>query len=157
MQGTAPRFLVDGMLGRLAKWLRLLGYDAEFDRLSDDRQLARRARAEGRVLLTCDRELAGRRGLGAVLVAGQELGAQMSELQAALQLPSEACWPARRLPRCCTCNGRLHAQTPSNVVDRVPPYVQRTQQVFFRCLRCGRIYWDATHAAAIREQLARTA
>ncbi|NLF02923.1 MAG: hypothetical protein GX601_18320 [Anaerolineales bacterium] len=63
------RLLLDGMLGRLAKWLRLLGYDAEYDNSASDTELARRARAEGRVLLTRDYELANRPGLRTLRIA----------------------------------------------------------------------------------------
>ena len=58
----SPRFVVDGMLGSLARWLRLLGYDADYDNRRDDAELVRLARAENRVLLTRDQELAARRG-----------------------------------------------------------------------------------------------
>lgn len=61
-QGAPPRLLADGMLGKLAKWLRLLGYDTAYENDAPDHELARRARAEGRILLTRDRELSARRG-----------------------------------------------------------------------------------------------
>ena len=58
------RLLADGMLGTLAKWLRLLGYDTAYDNVAADPELARRARSEGRVLLTRDRELSKRSARG---------------------------------------------------------------------------------------------
>ena len=150
-----PSFLADGMLGRLAKWLRLLGYDTAYDRTASDLELARRARAEGRVLLTRDRELARRRGLRAVLIRSNVLLDQIGEIGRALALPCSGGWPAGLEPRCSICNTVLKAQTPAQVADRVPPYVMRIQRVFFRCVRCGRIYWNGTHAAAMRQQAAR--
>ena len=78
------RLLADGMLGRLAKWLRLLGYDTAYDNHADDAELARRARAEGRVLLTRDRELSRRRGLRTLLIQSEVLEEQVQEVQNAL-------------------------------------------------------------------------
>ena len=150
-----PCFLADGMLGRLAKWLRLLGYDTVYDQTATDAELARHARAKGRVLLTRDRELVGRRGLRAVLIRSNELTEQVREVQQALALPRGEGWPTALEPRCSVCNAPLKALTPGQAADRVPPYVMRTQRAFFRCVRCGRIYWNGTHATAMRAQAAR--
>ncbi len=155
MSDEAPRFLADGMLGRLARWLRLLGYDTVYDNQADDEQLAHRARAEHRVLLTRDRGLACRRGLQTVLIRSQELACQVREVQSALALEAGAAWPGRLQPRCSVCNGLLRQQLPRDVADRVPPYVMRTQRTFYLCQHCGRVYWHATHAKAMRQQVAR--
>ena len=72
--GESPtRFEVDGMLGSLARWLRILGYDTDYANQRDDAELVRIARAEDRVLLTRDRELAGWRGVHALLIESQSL------------------------------------------------------------------------------------
>jgi uncharacterized protein with PIN domain len=148
MTDLNPRLLVDGMLGRLAKWLRLLGYDTAYDNTATDTELARRARAEGRVLLTRDRELAGRRGLRTLLVESEILEEQVREVRKALGSPAD---PA--LSRCPLCNERLRPISRGEVEDRVPPYVHRTQSQFCACPRCGRIYWPGTHYDAMRAQM----
>ncbi len=141
MSQDKPRgLLLDGMLGRLARRLRLLGYDAEYDNQASDAQLARRARAEGRVLLTRDRELAGRRGLRTVLVHSEQVNEQIREVQAALGPP-----PAPPLSRCSLCNVPLESVSPQDVADLVPPYVLRTHDSFRRCPACGRVYWRGSH------------
>jgi len=148
-----PRFLADGMLGRLARWLRLLGYDTLYDRTSSDLELARRARGEGRILLTRDRELARRRGLRVLLIRSTDLAEQLQELERALGLSATGVEGHTPQPRCSLCNLPLQRLRPAQAADRVPPYVMRTQRVFYCCPRCGRMYWSGTHVAAMRRQL----
>lgn len=142
------RLLADGMLGRLAKWLRLLGYDTAYDATASDPELARRARAEGRVLLTRDHELAARRGLRTLLIQSQVLEEQVREVRAGLGPPSQ---PA--LSRCAVCNSVLEPISHDQAARRVPPYVLRTQTEFRRCPGCDRIYWPGSHLRAMDAQL----
>ena len=148
MDDRPLKLLVDGMLGTLAKWLRLLGYDTAYDNAATDPQLAHRARAEGRVLLTHDRELAGRRGLRALLIRSEVLGEQVREVRDALG-PA----PDPALSRCAVCNAALESIPPWDAAGRVPPYVLRTQTDFRRCPDCGRVYWPGTHVDEMQEQM----
>lgn len=147
-QGAPPRLLADGMLGKLAKWLRLLGYDTAYENDAPDHELARRARAEGRILLTRDRELSARRGLRALLIESETLEEQVREVQEALGPP-----PNSPLSRCPVCNTALEPISPSELVGRLPPYVLRTQSRFRRCPDCGRVYWPGTHIDSMRRQM----
>jgi len=140
------RFLADGMLGRLARWLRLLGYDTAYDNAADDLELARRARAEDRVLLTRDRELAARRGLRTLLIESEVLQEQVRQVQ---QVWGPAPDPA--LSRCSLCNALLEPAAHAEVAERVPPYVLRTQERFCVCPTCGRAYWAGTHVERMRQ------
>jgi len=142
------QLLADGMLGKLAKWLRLLGYDTAYDNDASDPELARRARAEDRILLTRDRELSARRGLRTLLIQSQVLEEQVREVQDALGPPSKP-----PLTRCPVCNGVLEEISPAEVADRVPPYVRRTQTEFRRCPGCDRVYWPGSHLQEMREQM----
>jgi len=148
MDDRPLKLLADGMLGTLAKWLRLLGYDTAYDNAAADPELARRARVEGRVLLTRDRELAGRRGLHTLLIQSEVLEEQVREVQGALGLP-----PDPALSRCAVCNAALEPVSPDAVADRVPPYVLRTQTEFHRCPGCGRVYWPGTHVEEMRDRV----
>ncbi|MGD2143065.1 MAG: Mut7-C RNAse domain-containing protein [Anaerolineae bacterium] len=143
-----PRLLADSMLGRLAKWLRLFGYDTAYGNQATDHELARRARAQGRVLLTRDRELAARPGLRTVLVESEQLNDQVQEVQHVLGRP-----PDTSLSRCSVCNVVLETVSPDDVVDRVPPYVLEVHSEFRRCKCCGRVYWPGTHVQAMNEQV----
>jgi len=148
MNDEPLRLLADGMLGRLAKWLRLLGYDTAYDNAATDPELARRARAEGRVLLTRDRELAARRGLRTLLIQSEVLEEQVREVRDGLPPP-----PHPALSRCTVCNGVLEPASPAEIAGRVPPYVLRTQTKFHRCPGCGRVYWPGSHLRAMRSQM----
>jgi uncharacterized protein with PIN domain len=132
---TPPRLLVDAMLGRLAHWLRLLGYDTLYWREGSDPALA-----EGRVIVTRDRQLAGRRGVRALLVTAETLDAQIAEVRGALGAP-----PPQPFTRCSECNGALAPLPHAEARSLVPPYVWNTQSDFRRCTDCGRVYWKGTH------------
>ena len=144
------RFVADAMVGTLAKWLRILGYDTCFDPDMDDHQLVRLARAEGRVLLTRDRELARRPGLNAVLLTSESLEAQIAQVLTELNLELH-----RSFSRCPVCNEQLAEVDREAARERVPAYVARTQKSFSACPVCQRVYWRGTHWQQIDEQLAR--
>lgn len=144
----APKLLVDAMLGRLAKWLRLLGYDAEYWRDGSDEALIARAQAEGRLIITRDHGLAGRRGVQALLVHAEGLDGQIAEVREALGDT------ARPFTRCPECNGSLVPLSRADAQDLVPPYVWHTQHEFRRCTGCGRVYWKGTHWPALQNRLA---
>lgn len=148
MTERAPGLLADCMLGRLAKWLRLLGYDTAYDNAAADHELAHRARAEDRVLLTRDRALAARRGLHTLLIQSEALEEQIQEVRDALGPPPESA-----LSRCSLCNVALEPIDAADVVDRVPPHVLKTHDEFRRCPHCERIYWSGSHVEAMEEQL----
>ncbi len=147
------KFLADGMLGKLARWLRALGLDCVFCNGTADDALVRRALEEDRVLLTRDRRLAERRLLRdrVVLVAGDDWPDQLAEVRRAFDFSAEI----RPLSRCLECNTPLAAAAPADVAELVPPYVLQTQRQFLRCAGCGRIYWAGTHRGRIQATLDR--
>ncbi len=128
------------MLGRLARWLRMMGYDVTFLVDTDDLAVLRHARAEGRLLLTRDRALARRAGALGVLVHSERLEEQLQELatRGLIHGPLET-------TRCPLCNEVLRELPRSAARDRVPPYVYQTQHEFYECPTCGRVYWAGTH------------
>ncbi len=150
MDEEQPRFVVDGMLGSLARWLRILGYDTDYANQRDDAELVRIARAEDRILLTRDRELAARRGVRALLVESQVLDEQLAQVRAAF--PPTA-GPASA--RCPVCNTALVRATREEVADRVPAYVLKRHRRFRRCPGCQRIYWPGSHWRNMQAKLRR--
>jgi len=138
------------MLGTLAKWLRILGYDTLFDPDLNDHQLVRLARAEDRVLLTRDRELARRRGVRLLLVTSEHLDAQIGQVLAELCLE-----PDRSFSRCPVCNEPLAELDREMAQSRVPAYVAQTYARFKSCPACQRIYWRGTHWQQMDDQVAR--
>jgi uncharacterized protein with PIN domain len=152
----ALRFLVDINAGRLAKWLRAMGYDAATSPSADDDALLRCALAEDRVLLTRDARLVRRgviaRGtLRALLVRDDDVWAQLRQVVWDLGLEAEE----RESSRCMRCNTRLDPLPAEEVRDRVPPYVYQHQEQFTTCPVCRRIYWPGTHWRNMRAELAR--
>jgi uncharacterized protein with PIN domain len=148
MEEEQTRFVVDGMLGSLARWLRLLGYDTDYVNQRDDAELVRIARAENRVLLTRDRELAARRGVQALLVESQVLDEQLAQVKMAFPLT-----PGIASARCSVCNTHLVSVTREEVADQVPAYVLRRHHHFLHCPGCGRIYWRGSHWRNMQDRL----
>lgn len=147
---ATPRLLADAMLGKLARWLRILGYDTLY--LQDaDASIAQRARAEGRIVLTRDHGLAQRRGLRTLLINAQDLDTQIIEVVSALGRPVDAA------PRCMLCNGKLRRIPVEVARSFVPSYVAETQTLFHRCAECGKIYWQGTHWQGIARQVQQVA
>jgi len=147
-QTPYKKLLADAMLGRLARWLRILGYDAAFDAQADDWTLIRQARAQGRLLLTRDGQLARRRGVSALLIQSQELAEQVRQVVETVG-PS----PEGAFTRCPLCNERLVSLAREAAQQRVPAHVYRTQQTFRLCPACDRVYWQGSHWHNMKETL----
>lgn len=139
------RLLLDAMCGGLRSYLRMCGHDTAYapdrDVEADDRVLAL-ARAEGRTLVTRDREL-GRRVPDTVVLDAHAVEAQLRELRAAgVSLDLE------RPSRCGRCNGRLERATGA------PAYAPDGADPVWRCVDCGQYFWKGSHWADVRETLA---
>lgn len=146
----APRFAADAMLGRLARWLRLLGFDTSFEAHVEDEALVRRALAERRTVLTRDRRLPEEWTLVPVFVLrAEDLRGQLGELGARFALAAHA----RPFSRCNRCNAPLEPASEAHVAARVPPHVRATHRRFLRCPACGRVYWAGSHVARMRALL----
>ncbi|RPI22738.1 MAG: hypothetical protein EHM61_21535 [Acidobacteria bacterium] len=139
------------MLGTLAKWLRILGYDTAYDNRITDDEIVKRCLAEARIALTRDARLAQRRVLrGSLLIESTELGAQLRQV---LDFVGYRVDPGRLLSRCVECNSPLVSVSPESVKALVPEYVFRTQPDFKQCATCRRVYWGGTHREHIQHKL----
>jgi uncharacterized protein with PIN domain len=150
-----PRFVVDTNVGRLARWLRMMGYDALFIHEVDDKQLVAIALDENRVLLTRDTQIMRRRvvtsgKLKVILVKGDDTREQLRQVVRKMGLNYEG----KQFTRCLECNQPLVSRTKEEVRDRVPPYVFKTQTEFVECPTCHRIYWRGTHWQRMKRELA---
>jgi uncharacterized protein with PIN domain len=138
------RFVVDGHLGRLARYLRMLGFDSLYDRAAADGELARLSADEGRILLTRDRGLLKRSivRLG-YLVRDDDPGRQLVEVVGRYGLAATA----RPFSRCVRCNGHIEPVDRSDVAERLAgePRTLRYFETFGRCAGCGSIYWPGSH------------
>lgn len=145
---TDPSFLLDGMLGSLSRWLRLLGYDAEYVRDTSDREMLSLLQGNDRLLLTRDRQLAERAGDRGVLITMTDLNSQLMWLENRLGLRLQP-----DLRRCTACNGELQTVDKSTVQNEVAEGTWKGYDTFFRCRRCGKIYWQGAHWKNIRRRL----
>jgi len=146
-----PRFLADAMLGRLARWLRVFGFDTAYDSAIPDDVLVERGDAEGRIVLTRDTSVMRRRKGRKLFIASDRWREQVRQVMAELHLEE----PPRLFTRCLECNEPLEGAPRESVEGLVPPYVFKTAAEFSRCPACRRIFWAATHHEKMREELGR--
>ncbi len=146
--------MVDTNVGKLAKWLRLMGYDALFFTGENDSGMIAIALAEGRVILTRDTQIMKRRivtngQLKAILIKSDKPGEQMRQVITTLN-PNHQYRP---FTICLECNQPLLESSKEQVRELVPPYVFQTQSQFMQCPSCHRIYWRGTHWQAMTKKL----
>jgi uncharacterized protein with PIN domain len=145
-QDSPPRFVADVMLGKLAKWLRIAGYDVLYSNKFTDDALIALSREEGRILLSLDSRLLVRKRVDRfIFLQGRDLESQLRQI---LETTRAAQIPAP-FSRCLSCNETLISVAAESVRCRVPPYVYRTQSQFKMCPKCGRIFWSGTHRKSI--------
>ena len=150
------KFIVDNNVGKLAKWLRIMGYDTLFFNGSDDSNMIAIALAEDRVILTRDTQIMKRRvitsgRLKAILVLSDEPERQMRQVIDTLNLD----WQFKPFTICLECNQPLVERSKQQVNNLVPSYVFKTQNQYMECTVCHRIYWRGTHWQAMSRELER--
>ena len=137
------KFIADANLGKLAKWLRILGYDTTFYTGNADRSFLRKAHNEGRVVLTRKVELARREFSGRlVLIQNDHVRDQIREAMDKLLLHPQ---PERLFRICLKCNEELEEVPKEEIAGMVPPYVFENCSQFRICPRCRSIFWPGTH------------
>ncbi len=155
------KFVADGMLGKLARWLRLAGHDVTYigdlrvPANEQDDVLLERAKLQRRVLLTCDLGLhrrAKRAGIRSAYVESNDVVRQLVEV-------SKRCGQKIEIKpensRCPVCNGSLKLASKDDVKNLVPATVLKAQREFWRCGKCGKTYWHGTHWKTILEMASR--
>ncbi len=142
---TKPMFAVDQMLGSLAKWLRMLGYDTIYDKTMDDKQIAAAARADNRFILTRDKELS--KEPGALLIESEELEAQLTAVREKFGLKF-----SEDTIRCTQCNGALVSLPKEEAKGSVPEGAFASNDKFWKCGGCGKVYWRGSHWLGIMER-----
>jgi uncharacterized protein with PIN domain len=144
------RFIADVMLGRLARWLRLLGFDTVYDPDISDKRLLKVAREQERLILTRDTRLTEIKGVSEyLLIRSNDAFEQLLEVIQALNLRD-----FKLLSRCAVCNGLLSKVLDKREVkDSVPDFVFLNFHNFLRCRDCGKVYWEGTHPEKFRKKL----
>ncbi len=141
----SPAFFADAMLGRLARWLRMLGYDTAYEKVISDESLIARVLTEQRWLLTRDRYLVQRKVLRGrhTLIVSDHLQDQLRQLQSELYIKLDL--SDKTASRCASCNNILKVIPHEKATLTVPAYVASLHPQFVQCPNCGRIYWPGTH------------
>ena len=139
------------MLGKLARWLRVLGYDTIYRIDIEDDNLVALALRERRIVITRDTRITARKYMPRyVLVRSDDHKEQLHEVIAALGLTPDR---ALFFSRCLLCNTRIEPIDKKEIASQVPPYVYNAQQHFFYCPQCNKAYWQGTHTDNIRRIL----
>jgi len=148
------KFIIDNNVGKLAKWLRIMGYDAILFSGDDDGKMVKIALAQSRAILTKDNEIMKRRlvsigRLKALLIKDDDIKAQLRQVVAAFNLD----YHYKPFSRCLECNQILVDRGKPSTEGLVPPYVYKTQELYMECPSCHKLYWRGTHWKAMSREL----
>jgi uncharacterized protein with PIN domain len=145
-----PRFIADAMLGGLARWLRILGYDTAYDPAISDAELVQRSLGEGRHILTRDRALSEEwRVSECTILDADGTEAQLKEALERFDLMAGA----DLFSRCPVCNSPLEPIPRKDAQGHVPPRVFELHDSFKRCPGCHRFYWEGSHTHRVRARI----
>lgn len=146
------KFIADGMLGKLSRWLRMLGYDVEYSFLNDN-QLIDIAKHDGRTLLTCDLELYQRaiaHGVEVFLIEGKNGVEKLTSIAKRFDVKLEI---DPSISRCPKCNARVKPIQKENIMEKVQNSTFLSYNKFWECPGCGKIYWQGAHWNRIQKTL----
>ncbi len=146
-------FVLDGMLGKLARWLRMMGHDTKYSINFDDGELLAVAKAEKRVLLTRDLALyqqAIGKGVDAFYVAGENESVRLAQVSNRYGIALEIDLAKSRCPKC---NGKLNPVPKQEITNKVEPNTRLHYDEFWLCPNCGSVYWQGAHWTKIKQTL----
>ena len=147
------KFIADGMLGKLARWLRMLGYNVKYSTKLDDAQLMKIAKQERRTLLTKDLQLYQRaiaKGVVAFYMEGSSEPERLTELAKRFAVKLDIDMATSRCPKC---NTRVKPISKEKVVEKVQKNTFSNYGEFWQCPKCEQIYWQGAHWIKIRKTL----
>lgn len=148
-----PKFIVDTMLGNIARWLRILGYDTLYRRNYKDWEIIKIAKKEDRIIITRDRGLHNRalnNGLKSIYLIVDNMAERLAYIAL---LTGIRLYVDLEKSKCPICNGELRKVSKEKIKDKIPPRVYRYYNDFWICTRCGKTYWIGGHWVKIEEIL----
>jgi len=146
-----PCFLADDHLAKLARWLRILGFDTLYFERIENSDLIRKAVEEKRIVLTRDTDIArDPGGARCIFIRSDNWIEQIKQIVSELGLAVNR---DSLFSRCLLCNTLLQPIPKPDVKERVPPFVFQTQEEFVLCPSCGKIYWQGTHVSRVLDKL----
>ncbi len=131
------------MLGRLAKWMRLLGFDTMYYRNTNGKTIIFHGRKEGRIILTRSKILAEKYN-DAILIESEHIMDQLKQITNLADIESP-------FSRCPICNIETEEVRKETIQEKVPPYVFEIHKDFKKCPECGRVFWKGTHYKEIKK------
>lgn len=147
-----PSFVVDAMLGNLAKKLRILGYDSKYFSSIEDDKLISIAKNEKRIILTKDEQLtkiAEKQNVSFVLIRGNDELEQIVQINTKIRLDRFVIDTDNS--RCIACNGKLQSVEKYRIIGKIPEGVLERERKFWMCDSCKKIYWEGTHFEKLQE------
>lgn len=147
------KFIVDGMLGKLTRWLRMLGHNTKYSNKLDDAQLIEIAKKERRILLTRDLELfqqATAKGVDALYLEEKTEAERLARLARRFKIELHINMETSRCPKC---NTRVKQIFKEKIADKVEKSTFSNYNEFWECPKCGKIYWQGAHWTRIRKTL----
>ena len=147
-----PSFVVDAMLGNLAKKLRILGYDSKYFSSIEDDKLILIAKNEKRIILTKDEQLtkiAEKQNVSFVLIRGSDELEQIVQINTKIKLDRFVIDTDNS--RCIACNGKLQSVEKYRIIGKIPEGVLERERKFWMCDSCKKIYWEGTHFEKLQE------
>lgn len=147
------KFIADGMLGKLSRWLRMLGQNVKYSNKLDDPQLIAAAKRERRILLTRDLELyqqATAKGVKAFYVDGNTEAEKLAQLAQRFKIQLNIDMEKSRCPKC---NARVKPIPKEKVMGKVEESTLKYYDQFWICPKCEKIYWQGAHWVRIRKTL----
>ena len=147
------KFLVDGMLGGLARWLRILGQEVRYESKATDNELLKIAKDENMILLTRDAELAQRakaKKLSSLLLVEKSEEERLARIARTFGISLDASMATSKCPEC---GWDLKAASKTEVADKVPETSIMLYDKFWKCRGCGKVYWLGSHWKQIRQTL----
>ena len=144
------KFIVTKELGKLARWLRILGFDTVYYTSDNMGSLIIEALRGDRVIVTRRRAKIDELDKRTVVITSSELKEQLRELRTKLNLHFDE---SKMFSRCVLCNSILFKTDKDSVKNEVPEYVFNTHNIFMKCNCCKKIYWEGTHWGNIKNVL----
>ena len=139
---SEPKFVVDFMCGRLAKWLRILGYDTEFMKDTSRHKIMMKSLSEQRIVLTRDTQLSKKKVYKLGIIKSDKIREQVRQVIKEFNLKPQK---EKFFTICSICNKQIIPIEKEKVKDLVPLYVYQTIKEFYQCPLCQRVYWQGSH------------
>ncbi len=150
---SEKRFLVDGMLGKLTRFMRILGFDTLYFKDANDDELLTISKKDKRILITRDQELyqrAIKMGINSILITETNIERQLSQIMVKLNLTLDLDLLETRCP---ICNSKLEQVSKNKIKDLIPEKVLHAHEEFWICPKCNKIYWMGSHWKSINRTL----